>query len=350
LRLQLWKSKKKDYTNKMKKDLKDKTILLIDAKFFGYELEIKSMLENMGAEVDFYNERPNDSFLTRVIIRVGLKTFITSQINKYYNHLVIEANKKKYDFVLIISPETILESHLAALRYGHKESKFILYMWDSLKNKNAGYDLIKYFDKVMTFDEDEAKMNTKFIFLPLYYIPVYQSISKLKEKVVYDYFLACTIHSDRYKVIRKLKSQVRKKGNSLYSFLYFQSRILFWARKFYDLNFLFAKRSEFSFNPISQSEIAKLISQSKVIIDIQHPNQSGLTNRTFEALGANKKLITTNENIKHYDFYNPQNICVINRNNPILDEKFLIEDYQLPSLEIYTKYSLKNWLRAIFDI
>lgn len=341
---------KQNYKNSVKKDLKGKRILLIDAKFFGYEIEIKKMLEAMGAKVDFYNERPNDSFFTRVVIRLKLKSIITSKIKKYYNQLLLETKEMHYDFVLIISPETIPEKHLSALRERNKTSKFILYMWDSFKNKNVNYDITKYFDKIMTFDENDAKAHNKFIFLPLYYLPIYRSIATADTEHIYDYFLACTIHSDRYKIIRKLKAQVESKGNSFYSFLYFHSKLLFLVRKLYDINFLFAKKNEFSFNAISQSKIAEIISSSKVIIDIQHPGQSGLTNRTFEALGAHKKLITTNKNVKNYDFYNPKNIQVIDRDNPVLNEEFLKGTYQKPSDEIYEKYSLNNWLRTIFDV
>lgn len=334
----------------MKKDLRGKKILYLGARFFDYEIEIKTRLESMGAEVDFYNERPNDNFFTRVIIRLRLKALIYNKINKYYNQLLIVIKKEKYDYVLIISPETIPEKHLSALRDRHKEAKFILYMWDSFKNKNTGYDVTKYFDKIMTFDENDAKNNNRLIFLPLFYIPIYKSISQIKESYKYDYFLACTIHSDRYKVFLKLKSQAAKKGLSLYNFLYFHSKIIYWGRKFFDLNFLLAKKNEFSFTPISHAEIIDIISQSKIIVDIQHPNQSGLTNRTFEAIGSNKKLITTNQNIKNYDFYNPKNIFIIDRDNPILDEEFLNGDYQKPSERIYNKYSLTNWIKVIFDI
>ena len=61
---------------------------------------------------------------------------------------------------------------------------------------------------------------------------------------------------------------------------------------------------------MSQEEIISLISKSKAILDINHPSQVGLTMRTFETLGANKKLITTNENIKIYDFFDKENIDV----------------------------------------
>ena len=46
------------------------------------------------------------------------------------------------------------------------------------------------------------------------------------------------------------------------------------------------------------NDIVSLYKESEVILDINHPGQNGLTMRTFEALGAGKKLITTNTEIK----------------------------------------------------
>ena len=39
-------------------ELKGKRVLFIGPKFFGYELEIQKELENLGAKVDFFAEKP----------------------------------------------------------------------------------------------------------------------------------------------------------------------------------------------------------------------------------------------------------------------------------------------------
>ncbi|MEK5777604.1 lipopolysaccharide biosynthesis protein, partial [Acinetobacter nosocomialis] len=67
-------------------------------------------------------------------------------------------------------------------------------------------------------------------------------------------------------------------------------------------------------------EIVELYAKSNIILDISHPGQSGLTMRTFEAIGAGKKLITTNTNIKEYPFYNANNIFIISRDELVLEK------------------------------
>ena len=86
---------------------------------------------------------------------------------------------------------------------------------------------------------------------------------------------------------------------------------------------------------------------SKVILDIQHPAQTGLTMRTIEMIGLKKKIITTNQDIVHYDFYRPENIQVIDRKNAIIDKTFFDKEYVEISRSIYEKYSIRNWVLEI---
>ena len=95
-------------------------------------------------------------------------------------------------------------------------------------------------------------------------------------------------------------------------------------------------------------EIIELYAKSNVILDISHPGQSGLTMRTFEAIGAGKKLITTNADIKNYPFYNSNNIYVISRSQIILDRKFFFEKYNPLNQELYDKCSIDGWIEDIF--
>lgn len=102
---------------------------------------------------------------------------------------------------------------------------------------------------------------------------------------------------------------------------------------------------------MSNKEVIENINNSKIIVDIhKYGMQEGLTFRVFEALGFRKKLITTNKDIKTYDFYNPNNIYVIedieNINIPI---SFFETNYEDVSQQILKKYTLKTWVTTILD-
>ena len=74
--------------------LKGRKILFIGPKFFGYEIEITKTLISLGAKVDFYDERPKNSFLVRVFIRLNFKFLINDLIEKYYNLMFDEVKNR----------------------------------------------------------------------------------------------------------------------------------------------------------------------------------------------------------------------------------------------------------------
>lgn len=67
---------------------------------------------------------------------------------------------------------------------------------------------------------------------------------------------------------------------------------------------------------IPLSEVNENLQNSKVLLDINRIGQSGLTFGVFESINLEKKLITTTADIKKYDFYNPNNILIIDDQNP----------------------------------
>ena len=70
--------------------------------------------------------------------------------------------------------------------------------------------------------------------------------------------------------------------------------------------------------------------------------------RTFETIGARRKLITTNANIRDYDFYDSRNICVVDRERlPHFNSSFFNEEYHLLSDELYRYYSISGWLESV---
>jgi hypothetical protein len=121
--------------------------------------------------------------------------------------------------------------------------------------------------------------------------------------------------------------------------------------------FYFKKRFSGQFDPvifrrrkINQNELLELYAQSKVILDLTRDNQVGLSFRAFEAMGLEKKLITDNVVIKEYAFYNPNNICVIDRNNVIIPSSFLESAYEKVPDAIYHEYTLAHWVDKIFNL
>ena len=329
-------------------NLKGKKILYIGVSTFNYEQEIKLGLERLGASVDYYDERPANDFLTKVFLRLNLKTLIHSKIDKHYSNILNKSKNIKYDYVFIIKLETIDKNILEHLKENQKNATFILYLWDSIQNYKGKEKLLPLFDKAFSFDKtDTIKYNT-LNFLPLFYIPLYEIKPVKENSIEYDLCFFGTGHSDRYKIVKEIKKKTTKMNLKVYSFFYLQNKIIFWGRKLFDKKMQNAKISDFSFNSLTQNQLLDKILKSNVIIDIEHEGQVGLTMRTIEALGCHKKLLTSNKSIKDYDFYNENNICIIDRKNIKVEEDFFKKSYEELDKEIYSKYTLSNWLKTIF--
>ncbi|MBP9509688.1 MAG: hypothetical protein KBE73_00890, partial [Fusobacteriaceae bacterium] len=106
-------------------------------------------------------------------------------------------------------------------------------------------------------------------------------------------------------------------------------------------------------NPITLEETQMYQNLSKVILEIGHTNaekiQGGLSMRAIEALGNRKKLLTTYEIVKEYDFYNEKNIKVLDLNNIDIDKSFFEMPYEQLDDTTYKKYSLESWIKNLIE-
>jgi hypothetical protein len=97
-------------------------------------------------------------------------------------------------------------------------------------------------------------------------------------------------------------------------------------------------------------EFDERIKTSSIHIDTQRNIQTGLTFRVFESIGYRAKLITSNVDVMNYDFYNANNILVIDEDNVVIPDSFLASDYEEIPEHIYQKYTLKNWVDTVFNL
>ena len=134
-----------------------------------------------------------------------------------------------------------------------------------------------------------------------------------------------------------------------YWYFYLQAKWVFYLYKITKKSFRQSTIDTFKFSPIDKPTLKQVFRDSKAILDIEHPNQRGLTMRTLETVGANKKLITTNPRIKEYDFFREENIFIIDRNNPDIPSAFWTVEYRELPNSIYSKYKLKNWLLEVLS-
>lgn len=325
-------------------ELKGINILLLWPKFFGYEKLIKQKMEELGANVIFYNERSVESAFERALIKIA-PNILKIKTTKHYKEIIEKNNNIKFDYIVICRCDVIDETILNELRDTFCDSKFILYLGDAIRNIVGIKSKIKYFNKVLTFDHQDYVENSNLEFLPYFFSDYYRNNSKKNDcDYIYDISFIGTIHSDRYKIIEKVLQICKEYKLESYIYPYLQSEFMYYYYRIFDKSFKKSKKKDFEYNKINPQNIVDVYNKSKCILDIQHTQQSGLTMRTFETLGMHKKIITTNSSIAHYDFYNPNNILIIDRENVKIPLEFFESEYiDLPE-SIYEKYSLKNWV------
>ena len=326
--------------------LSGKRILLFSPTFFDYSQVLTKGFEDMGATVDYYDERPSNSFWAKALVRVK-PSLIRTYTNKYYDRVIERTQNIVYDLVIFINAEAVSYSSLEKLKQIHSKSTFVFYIWDSLRNKGFDLNKLSFFDIRQSFDKNDCE-EYKLDFNPLFFSPKYENVAlAAPQKENNKVFFVGTVHSDRYRFLLKIKNIASKFDIGTFYYLFFPSKILYYKMKFTDKFFRNTKLSDFKYVPIEPSLMFEKFSESSMVIDIQHPKQTGLTMRTIEVLGAKKKLITTNEAIKGYDFYNENNILVVDRKNPVIPDNFFNLPYCEISPEIYYSYSLRGWIEKL---
>ncbi len=328
-------------------ELQGKKILFLSASFFGYSESICNSLKDLGAEVDYFDERPANSVFVKALIRINPK-LLRAKIDNYHRNIIDSTKNKMYDYIFIIKAESISISSLKKLRSTHPNARFVLYLWDSINNFKTDFVKIKEFDKVFSFDKgDSEKYGMEF--RPLFYTGKYAEIADITVNIPRNILFVGTIHSDRYAVLHKIKQRVMSDSRGVYFYMFFMSRLLYFKMKYLNLGLKNCNMSDFHFTSISTNDIIELLKKSDIVVDVNHPKQTGLTMRSIEVLGAKRKLITTNAAIKGYDFYNPNNILVIDRYNPIISDIFLDSKYEEIDDSVYEKYSLESWVLDVIN-
>lgn len=325
-----------------------KKVLYIGAPFFNYYKKIISEFERQGYSVDFYDDRPSQNSFIKGMIKIK-RNLMNSFIKDYFDKIMAETKEKNYDLVFIVNCKVFTPEMIKQLRASQKSAKFVLYMWDSFTLYPNSKELIPIFDKAYSFDLEDCCNIKSLEFLPLFYCDDYERLAQENiHQIEYDIVSVCTAHPNRYKLMHELFPELESKGIKIFSYMYI-NRLLYLYNKAFVPEFKDASSGEFKFKPLSEEENIAVIRKANTVFDIQHNMQSGLTMRTIETLGAKRKLITTNASIKNYDFYNENNIFVLNNSNLDEIEEFIYNRYVPINDEVYKKYSLNKWIETIIN-
>ena len=302
----------------MDKYLDSKKVLFIAPIFFGYEKDIQAELESQGAEVTFIGDN-------KKLWNKDLPTI---------RNIV----KKEYDYLFVIKGEFVEKTILELFKEANPKAERILYQYDTLKRYPHIIEIFNLFDRIYSFDiEDCEKYNL--ILRPLFFVNTKESNTSIK----YDISSVASYYPERLEVIKKLKKQCREDNINYYFYIF-----LYWKNfvgKFFKLYKYFFK---IHFKSLPKERMFYILDHSKAIVDIPIKGQNGLTMRTFEVIGMEKKLITTNTSIEKYEFFNSSNIFLLKEKNMKHLKNFLSIKAQIIDEEILKKYSLPLFCEVMF--
>lgn len=287
-------------------------ILLLAPTYMGLHVPIVDELKRQKHDVTFFEDimfswdwkypwRGRHDRLFRQI-----KCFTKQTFQRYWNNLFSKTIqfRQYYDLFIAINGCSFHPILLAKLRIHNPNIKSVLYLWDNSQFYDY-YHYATYFNKVMTYDiNDSKKYSAKF--LPFYWQPLSDNLQNLP--IIYKISMIGSNHDGRYKIAQRVYEQL----SSIYKSLYL---------KVLDKNL--QKDEIIIHDPIPIEEVLQTMVQSECILDTDRASQSGTTPRLIWALAMGKKVITTNKNVAQLPFFDAEQVFIIDRKNPVIDNYFL---------------------------
>lgn len=319
--------------------------LLICPPFFSYHLDIRNALEAEGYATTWWSDRASDTFLYKLAMRLMPRRIAALSTPHFLYKLgTVESGPVKY--VLVVKGEALSKRAVDAMRKKWPSATFHLYIWDGSENARNAETIAPCFDSVATFDPEDA---TRFgwVHRPLFARSVRPAVVTQGFEKTYDWAFVGTLHSDRHRVIDRLRTQNPKLRGFVFGFV--PGTLLLIARRLTDWTLWRAPRGSVGTKPMPATDMLAVMSHSRALVDIQHPLQRGLTMRTIETLLNGTKLITTNAHVFDSDLYDPSRVHVISRTHPYVPPQFLLSDFKPVSPETMARYELRGWVREVLS-
>lgn len=266
-------------------------LAIVGPSFFSYVQAVVDEFNRRGIPAVEFDERPSNRVIDKVIYRLGLGRTRRAAKRRHLDAILDGIRGQRCTDILLISVEVVDRSFVSALiRDGIRVH---LYLWDGVANKPRIKSIFDLIDNKATFDPLDSQA------LGLPYIPLFaeatfdRPATGADDPYAYDIGFCGTMHSSRSEIIAKLSRAPWAKRLKVKLMLYYQSRALLYVRGVVDWN-VWSVISRIRTRPFPKAEVAAMIAETRFILDIPHPGQSGMTARTFEVLLAGSRLLTFN--------------------------------------------------------
>src|SRR5690606_22154715 len=293
-------------------------------------------LEQLGFEVvELDTHQPPFKYknISERFINVIRKTFLRDR--NYKQQLKQKAIEDKLlqqletyariDNALLIRADTLPGSVIDTIR--EKTDLVAAYQWDGLDRFPIIYDYIPRFDRFFVFDVKDLSIGGT---LPITNFYFNHFKIENKNKTENQAFFIGSYFEPRNQILKDISQRLlnMQVKTDISIFSEHEHEI----EKIQNLGFCHLDTT------ISYEDNLRKTISSEILIDVHINEHKGLSFRIFEALGYDKKIITTNSIVKLYDFYDENNIFVWENNNMGNLEYFLNAPYKKVAKEIKEKY------------
>lgn len=237
-----------------------------------------------------------------------------------------------FDAIICTEPNVFNEHHFTLMK--QHSDKLVLSLWDSLNRMpENGTDLDK-FDVIFSFEPADCQRHG---FIQTYnYIPPITSDTD-GVSTEHDIFSVMSFTKKRYEELCRFLDANPTMDADIYLYLDHPRK-----RKYIE-----HPRIKTTEKLMLKEELAQAIRRSKAILDLGQGKQDGLSFRVYESLGYDRKLVTTSQDIVEYDFYDAQNIAIVNSDNLALPDNFFATEYRIPDASKLEKYTLRSWVENL---
>lgn len=252
------------------------------------------------------------------------------QIATCLSHIADQRRNNSYDLIIVNHTDTCNKAHIGQLKSMSKTLG--AHLWDSRGKEPQFFENIDEYDTVISFDPIDAELYS-FADTTNY---IAKTVLPLKQPEHYDHdvFAVMSYDKSRYKFIELLID-----NNPQVDF-----DIVIYVQSEHRRKHVTHPKVTVIEQPLLGDELLARIAGSKAILDIGHKQQHGLSFRVMEALGYERKLITTNKKVIYYPFYQPQNIFCIDDDQLAIEHKFFQMPYLPIEKTIVSRYRLNNWI------
>lgn len=325
--------------------LKRKSVLFIGVEFYHYHLEIHRKMEHYGANVTFYSER--DTSIKYGIVNRLFPKWLDKFQQSHYSSILKNIKGQTFDYLLVIRGYKMPLWFVQAIKKNNPNIKTIMYQWDANVNSPfldlpPNYNVIDEFDRKFSFDYRDVEDHPALLkYSPTFYTDEIKDLAHQTERnVIYDFFYFGSYLPERYEGLLRFKTYVELHGYSLKTHFYMPLRYYLIER----LKGTKLDSKLLSYKKMKREVYIDLLQKSKAIVDVSNAKQTGMAMRVIDALGAGKKILTTNKWITRDENCELNQIVIIDMKNISIPSGFLETKVQPVKFD----FSIDKWLYNMF--